>query len=238
MDDSRQALVSSATATGLAGLTLMHPGLAVPAAAAQAWVEAAVNTVVDRVSAWRRERIAGVVISASAIDGPVVEDLVDSMAQDPASLELFTRTMQAASDAARPDKLRALARCLRAAYDDRAAIDDELLMIAAINAIDGPHIRVLDALSRSPAGTAIAPDASPEDYPHEPSYNTQQLALLIPGAEHSPPAILGVLSMAGLVESRGTTGAMALLGLPGPISSSIKLTPMGIRLLSRLQEVA
>jgi chromosome condensin MukBEF ATPase and DNA-binding subunit MukB len=75
-----------------------------------------------------------------------LDRLADAATSDEARLELTARVIEAAMRTVHEDKIRALGRVLANGLDGHAAVDQAHILTAALDAIEAPHIQVLDAL--------------------------------------------------------------------------------------------
>ncbi len=75
------------------------------------------------------------------------EQLIHQLAASDDGLRLLARTVEVARTAAHDEKLRALGRCLAAGADDDARIDQELLLVSAVAALESEDMRLLRNLA-------------------------------------------------------------------------------------------
>lgn len=157
------ALAADAVTAG-AALAVAGPGAAtivgISAGARVAWS----LSDVARDRFWGR---AGRAIDVAADTLGIPADEVGERAQaDDARLELVRRVVEAAGRSTIEEKVDALGRVLARGLDgDDAEVDVAFLLARALDAVEGPHVRVLQALptgehDRRPAADELA-DAAP-----------------------------------------------------------------------------
>jgi hypothetical protein len=204
---------SLATLTGLASLAGVGAGAA---ATAVGPIATAITTwAVVRLGQRRVKHAADTLMDAAKEADTPLGEFIDRAVSDDERHELFARTLRIAQDTARIDKRRALSRALAAGVmGDDARIDEELLLVRAIDDIDEMHIRLLGRIATG--GRLTAGDIATAD----------------PGLETGVLALLGQLQSHGLIDSRSPVtpgGAMT----PEPYYF---ITDSGRAFLNRLAE--
>jgi CheY-like chemotaxis protein len=83
------------------------------------------------------------------------DEVLERLKGDPYLEEVVTRAIQVAVVTAHEQKRRLLARVVAAGLRDDALIDETLLLVRTIDAIDPPHLQVLAILNRAPNHLAV-----------------------------------------------------------------------------------
>jgi hypothetical protein len=95
----------------------------------------------------RRQILVAAVLEDSKLEAG---DFIRHLHNDERLSALFETTLDAASRSAYESKLLLLARVVAQAINDKARIDDSVLMAATIRELDPPHVRALLILARTP----------------------------------------------------------------------------------------
>jgi hypothetical protein len=133
-------VVATASSATTAGVALEHSVAGAVLSATQPLWAAALDDL-----AWRGIQVVSDVAIMDSRLSP--EELIGRLASSDDGLRLLARTMEVAATAAHTEKLRALGRCLSAGSSDAAKIDVELLLVAAVAALEQQHMRLLRLLA-------------------------------------------------------------------------------------------
>jgi hypothetical protein len=98
----------------------------------------------------KRQRLTEFADVAEEATGLAWDDLVARASENPRKSDLLERVLRRAVETESADKIRALARVLRlvvSVADDGAAVDEVWLILAALDDVDPPHLRVLARLN-------------------------------------------------------------------------------------------
>jgi hypothetical protein len=114
---------------------------------APARAEALISYLEDR-RARRQARLESLAEAAEAQGGETFDVLLEKARQDDSRSDLTEEVLQQATETAAEWKMRALGRALARGLlaDDEAEIDEVHLMLAAIDDLEAPHVRVLQRL--------------------------------------------------------------------------------------------
>ncbi|MEH1057088.1 hypothetical protein V6U89_18035 [Micromonospora sp. CPCC 206171] len=144
-----------------AGLVTGNPVLAIGAVPVGAFAGAVTENMVEfgarqwQVRAERVERFGA--IAATEAD-TTVETLVDEAFADPRKLEVLGLATEAASRALDDRKIDLLARIYAHGAYRHDLIDETAVMLDAVRQIEGPHLRVMEVLSRPGPHFLPSPD--------------------------------------------------------------------------------
>lgn len=132
--------------TGL-GLTLGGPAGALAGAAASPLLEMPFQRALNEITGTRREAAKTALHSAAEQLDLEPDRLVERALAAADSTQLLAETLTAASNTVNQRKIKPLARALaRGLREDDARVDEEILVIAALAAVEAPHIRALTQL--------------------------------------------------------------------------------------------
>lgn len=199
------AVRSSAAALGaLVGGVAGGPGGAVAGAAAGPAFEPLMRRVWDELVPDSQASAAGVLEAASEHAGIDVEDLADAVLKDEQRRLLAGLALSSGSRTRNRAKIRALGRALAEGVlaDDDAKLDQEQLIIRALDDMEAPHIAVLDLLVRFvPFGSEprLYSEMDPTDSgAPKRRWVPYQLGAARPGLRDGVVSILGTLQRHGL----------------------------------------
>lgn len=204
---------------------------------------------------WRHDAQAraGAVVGVAADErGVDPEQLAaDVLAADEEIRLLAGLAIAAAMRTVNEDKIRALGRALAHGLDDDARVDEELLIVKALEDLERPHITVLDLMAtRMPWTFGDAPALDPRQSPVE--WQVASIERQLPGTQAVLPTVLGALDRHGLIDtrvdlqpafrafSRSATSGMA----PSPSVGDMRppeqfvVTDLGLQLLEHLRKAA
>lgn len=211
---TRHELVAVVPATVVtiigAGLTLANPALGVAFMASQPLLDLAAQSLT---------RVSDVAVEES---GLTAGELAGRLSSSDEAIRLLARTIQVAGTGGQDERLRVLGRCLANAATDGARIDEDLLLVAAIGAIEPPHLRLLSVLAqahRREIGDGKLGGA------------VQQWSKDDPQTVDSSLSPLVVLTVVGLLIAHGLVAALSGYG-----SLTYEVTPLGHLLLERARE--
>lgn len=144
-----------------AGLATGNPGLAVGAVPAGAFAAAVTESMVEfGARQWqaRAERVERFGDTAATEADTTLDALVEEAFTDPCKLEVLGRATEAASRALDDGKIDLLARIYAHGVHGHDLIDETAVMIDAVRQIEGPHLRVMEVLSRPGPQFLPSPD--------------------------------------------------------------------------------
>jgi hypothetical protein len=146
----------------------------------------------------------GVVVGVAAHErGVDLQQLLEQvLAGSEAQQLLAGLAIQAASQTTSHDKIRALGRALaNGLVDDEAVVDEQLLLVRALEDLEAPHIGVLNMMATQHVwaswGGAQLQDLHPEQSPMP--WTEAKLEAGRPGATLILPTIIGTLERHGLI---------------------------------------
>jgi hypothetical protein len=134
-----------------AGLVTGNPVLGVGAVPAGALAGAVAERLVEVATRQWQTRVEGVNrfgATAAAAADTTVDALVEEALADPRKLEVLGQATEAASRALDDRKIDLLARIYAHGVHGHELIDETAVMIDAVRQIEGPHLRVMEVLSR------------------------------------------------------------------------------------------
>lgn len=134
-----------------AGLVTGNPVLEVGAVPAGAFAAAVTESMVEfGARQWqaRAERVERFGATAATEADTTLDALVDDALADPRKLEVLGFATEAASRALDEKKIDLLARIYVHGVRGHDLIDETAVMIDAVRQIEGPHLRVMEVLSR------------------------------------------------------------------------------------------
>jgi len=158
--ETNSRLIQSLTSIGAAGVgSLAGLGIAGPPGAIVGAV--GIQTALELTGQlWeqighRRRLNATVPIAyvAAELHQPL-DEVTERLAYDPALGPITATVLLGAASTQRHDKLWALGRVLANVVQDQARVDEEQFIASALNAIEAPHIRLLDHLERRQAANS------------------------------------------------------------------------------------
>ena len=148
---SRLAVGLAAAGVAVAGWRL-GPAGAVAAAGAQPWLE----DLLDRVGEEWRDR-KGLLLSEGAEaaarrvqPGITADEMWEALTGDDERRALTVRVLEAARRTGREDKLRLLGAILGRVAVEEERLDEAVVLAAALDDLEGPHVVVLQALREQP----------------------------------------------------------------------------------------
>jgi hypothetical protein len=181
----------------------------------------AASVLIEDMVARRRER--GAQFVESVLDGVSPEQLAQAVQPDDERETLIWNGMQAAMATAMRAKRIYLARVAADALNNDDLLDDALMITAALQELDGVHIRALKRLVMADAETAVDPGSNDDP---------RRDALL---REH--PGVLTALIRAGVVYQGSVIVSEGLMTMPHAETYSITgVNDFGHRLLAHLAE--
>lgn len=127
------------------------------------------------------------------------EELLEERASaDEHRHELTARVLRAAARTPLEAKLHALAQVLASGIDPDGRVDEALVLVAALDDLEAPHVQVLQLLTQD----------SPDEVPERRGFGwlIEQTVDALPGYALVMPAILSTLSRHGLGRELGTYG--------------------------------
>lgn len=177
-----------------------------------------------------RQRRGQRVLETAAEQFGGLDRLAEAATADEARLELTARVIEAAMRTAHEQKVRALARVLANGLDGHATVNQTLILTAALDAIEAPHIQVL-ALLRDYA------DSHEEEITSENRVNLLTLprgavADQLPGHREILGAVIQVLAGHHLIEPVGMGATYEAWGGP----ERWRITPLGRAPLTQLDQ--
>ena len=201
-DDKSLDLVARSLAATVAGTVgLMGPEYGAAATALTPIAEEVLRRVWDAfdVFDWRRRRhITETMVTAAQAREETVDELLKRALEDDESQELFVRVGVAARDAALREKRVALGRALAAGLGaGESAVNDELLFVRAIDALDKPHIQLLHVMTGTRPGTGPMAGQALTD-----GWTRENLTPFVPTLSRHLPSLLATLEQHGLIESQ------------------------------------
>jgi hypothetical protein len=107
---------------------------------------------------------AAVVGEAATMSGLSLEELVEALTRSPQAAGLMAAALQGSAATAVDAKLKLFARVLANTATDSAVIDEDLLVVRAINALEAPHLRVMELLRREPPATDVPTKRPPQHW--------------------------------------------------------------------------
>lgn len=173
----------------------------------------------------RRRRGAAMLDQAGGYAGMSVDDLVLLLSADEAHRYLLYRTVQAAADSISESKTRTLAAALAsgALSSDPAAVDEALLVVAAVAPLEAPHVRLLEILA------TVAPEwhvgDSGEEWQSPPSRRESWTRDELAKRLNAPPA--AVVNIVATLQALGMVERTAGTGYGSDLDFSTKLTGFG-----------
>jgi hypothetical protein len=239
-DRERAARIGeTAIEMGVAALVAAKPEYAALLAGFGVPGKLALNRLLGITSAKRAERATYTIVLGTSMANASMEEFEQACMQNSDLMQLITKIVVAAQDAAFQEKLDGLAQSLANALEDGSRVNAEILFTTALGLLERPHVRLLANFERNPAELAPG-DANPEDYIRQAeqsgrpwSYNSGQLALLDPGLESVLQPLIAVLLANGLIV-RMTEGMGMSLGSLSPEHISYAITQFGRQVLRRL----
>lgn len=195
--------------------------------------------IVRQIMADRLRRGTAVVEQAGAYAGMSADDFLDLLGRDEHRRTLLYRTVQAAADADTEHQIRTLAGALAsgAIAEDGAAVDEALLVVAAVAGLSTLDLRVLHLLNGIP---------SEEDWEEELRWTTGQVRTSS-GHESWPERTIGdrlrvslpmLRHIAARLESAGMVTVTTHSYSGGDSTYSVALTPFAHRCLDHLLTTA
>lgn len=131
-----------------AGLVVAGPaGVVVGAVGSQMAVDMT-GALWQRLGKKRQERASVPILYAAAATNQPIDELTELLADDPAFEQIVTTVLVGAVSTQMTQKLIALGRILANVVEDPAKVDEEQFLALALNAVEAPHLRLLDALDR------------------------------------------------------------------------------------------
>ena len=115
------------------------------------WIAVALTVAggAGAVAARRNSRVGQLRELVEEASGMAAGQVLHRMEESPELEEVMTRAIEAAAITAHDEKRRALAKVIASGLHDDALVDEALMMVRAIDAIDPPHIRALLELASS-----------------------------------------------------------------------------------------
>jgi hypothetical protein len=159
-----------------------------------------------------------------------LDRLADAATADDARLELTARVIEAAMRTVHGQKIQALGRVLANGLNGHATVDESLILIAALDVIEAPHIHILMALREK--ADEHGPDVPPRDRVELLTLTKQQIIELLPGHEAVLGALTQVLEGYNLIDS--VSGGMTYGHWGG--SDRWAISPFGRSLLIQLEQ--
>lgn len=133
------------------------------------------------------------------------EELERRASADEHHRELTARVLRAAARTPLEDKLQALAKVLASGLDPDGRVDEALVLVAALDDLEAPHVQVLRLLTND------SPDEDPEHRGF--GWLIEQTVDALPGYALVMPAILSTLSRHGLGRELGMYGGVNRLAI-------------------------
>ena len=155
------------------------------------------------------------------------ERLKERLASDPEVEALFVRGLDAATRTGYEAKRRLLGKVISAAVLDDAKVDEALLYVLALQSLEAPHIRALEAMWRATKSTKTG-DTS-VSRAERVSAETEAIRRATSGMSW---AICAALAREGLVSNRGTWKSVS-----GNTFDAYEVTSFGIDLLEHIREI-
>lgn len=195
---------SSAAATGaLIGTVVGGPGGGIVGAGAGVLLEPLMARMWNELAGDSRGAVASVLATAAEHGGVTVDQLAASIGRDEHTRLLGGLALAAGSRTRNRTKIGALGSALASGVlsEDDARLDEEQLVVRALDDMEAPHIRVLDIIARHvPAGREARPYVSggtDEGAPTR-SWTRYQLNEVLPGLASGMHGLLGTLQRHGL----------------------------------------
>lgn len=193
----RLAATTAAAAGGLVGYGIGGPegaliGAASPGAVDLAW-QLGNRALQGRLT--RGSRTLDIAAEQLDID---LDQLAERATADAARLELLARVLEAAGRSPIEDKVAALGRTLASGLDPAGQVDEALVLAAALDDLEAPHIQMLALIVEHEVATVVArcPDTG------KAGWNTDQLRDALPQMRLVLPAVIQTLDRHGLVADR------------------------------------
>jgi hypothetical protein len=101
--------------------------------------------VLAAVTGWCLNRLSEVATDES---GMSAEQIVRQLSESEGGLRLLARTIEAARTAISDEKLLVLGRCLVNGLRDDATLDEQLLLVGVVSALEAHHMRLLGVIGR------------------------------------------------------------------------------------------
>jgi hypothetical protein len=173
-------------------------------------------------------RVSGVAAAESGLTGRQIAERLQGSEE---GLTLLVRAFNAAQTAVLEEKLQALGRCLAAGVEEHAVIDEEVLLVGVITALETYHLRVLKVMANDrtipatgdPNSIVLVDRASPEQVNY---WSVRDFAAVDPDL---PPYVVESLIGPMLAQSVITSETATSGGL-----GSYVITRLGRRLLERV----
>lgn len=165
----------------------------------------------DELAGDSRKAAASVISEAAEHGGVTVDALTTSIGRDEHTRLLGGLALAAGSRTRNRDKIRALGKALAAGIlsADDARLDEEQLIVRALDDMEAPHIRVLDLIAKHvPAGREArrwVPGGTDEGAPTR-RWTRHQLNEVAPGLAPGMYGILGTLQRHGLAVETNDLG--------------------------------
>lgn len=193
-DEQRGKVVSAVLAGAAAELAAHVLGVGWLASPLQPALQLAFTTIgeADRRMYLQVARALDVAIDETDGGAPEVERLALA---DPARTELFRRVVEASGRSTLEEKISALGRVLAAGLPDGGAVDEALMLAAALGDMEAAHVRTLATIAIDSSS------APPLQYPDtgRTGWAMAQLAQQNPGIGITLRPVLAVLQSHGLI---------------------------------------
>jgi len=204
-----EMLVRVATAMAAQAGGMLDPILGVALAGAKEVIDPVVLAAARRVESAYRARASSVWQVACGESGLEPDDLVARLARDQPTLSLAAEAVEAGMRTAVPEKIVALGRVLAQAALDDAKVDAERLVVAALAALEAPHIRLLHLLAEAPPVRIMQGHEA-----RSLGWRGDEIADRLPGLAEVLDPLVATLTGTALIENVGTVTAPGTITAP------------------------
>ena len=228
---------NDAVPAAVAGLAVVHPGLAVAATAVAPSVAELVKAGLARFRARRDDRLERLLVWAAEFAGVDPTELVQRCEANPSTEQLLLRTLRATSETALREKVLVFALALAHGSQPEAEPDEverETAFVRALEDLDEAHLLLLRRFTKTANELGLGDGSA--DFDKVPDVVGPGQIEVGWSNVNNLPALLATLQGNGLIEGHVGSGGMSFYN-GGVNTLKWRVTAFGRDVLARLAEI-